>query len=212
MDRTYAKPGDIVKCPLVKHQVVIKQIFSQDYYGPGKDEGWQIEFTDMDDEYRAWKQRCDGGELLMLGTKANPYCDYWTHSELLQELSAAASQKDDDQVQVWNDLIDELLAAGEDYGGCEFVVTVCNGCEEPKVAYLSDLLEQTSYQCIDCCNLDLLDDTYPDDYEECDCDDDYSENMPCDNVGTCAGSSCRKYYKCQTHHTDTYESMNDFEK
>lgn len=26
--------------------------------------------------------------------------------------------------------------------------------------------------------------------------DDYSSNMPCDNTGFCAGSSCSRFYKC----------------
>lgn len=28
-------------------------------------------------------------------------------------------------------------------------------------------------------------------------EDDYSSNMPCDNTGFCAGSSCSQYYQCQ---------------
>lgn len=35
--------------------------------------------------------------------------------------------------------------------------------------------------------------TFPDD----DYEPDYSENMPCDNSGICAGSSCSNYPKCQ---------------
>lgn len=28
-------------------------------------------------------------------------------------------------------------------------------------------------------------------------DEDYSSNMPCDNSGFCAGSSCPNFFKCQ---------------
>lgn len=30
------------------------------------------------------------------------------------------------------------------------------------------------------------------DYEE-----EYSQNMPCDNTGYCAGTSCPQYFKCK---------------
>lgn len=155
MLRTYTKPGDIVKCPLVRHPVTIKKIYSCDYYGPKKDEGWQIEFEDTDDVYRAWKQRCDGGELIQLGTEGNPYKDYWTVKELQTNIKDCIELKDDDQMQVWNDLLDELLAAGEDYPGIEFVVTVCDVCAMPKAAYLSDILDEETWTCIDCVREDM---------------------------------------------------------
>ncbi len=28
-------------------------------------------------------------------------------------------------------------------------------------------------------------------------EDDYSSNMPCDNTGFCAGTSCSQYFKCR---------------
>ncbi len=59
-----AKAGDTVRCPLIRRDVIIAEIYSQDYYGDGPDEGWQIEFKDTGGTYRAWKQRCDGGTLI----------------------------------------------------------------------------------------------------------------------------------------------------
>ena len=34
------------------------------------------------------------------------------------------------------------------------------------------------------------------DYEEV--EDDYSQNMPCDNTGFCAGSGCSRFYQCKS--------------
>lgn len=53
----------------------------------------------------------------------------------------------------------------------------------------------------------LIEDLDPDNLQEVEADDidedwpytdeDYSSNMPCDNSGFCAGSSCPNFFKCQ---------------
>ena len=53
----------------------------------------------------------------------------------------------------------------------------------------------------------LIEDLDPDNLQEVKADDidedwpytdeDYSSNMPCDNSGFCAGSSCPNFFKCQ---------------
>lgn len=151
MTRTYAKPGDIVDCPLVRKPVTIEKIYSQDYYGPAKDEGWQIEFEDTTGEYRAWKQRWDGGKLIMLGTKENPYVDYKTRKELLKLISDAAAQDDQDLVQTYNDILDDLLAAtfGRDDAN-DWVMTVCNECVEYKPCLREELLDCETWTCERC--------------------------------------------------------------
>lgn len=206
MLRTYAKPGDIVKCPLVRHPVVIKKIYSQDYYGPEKQDGWQMEFEDTDEEYRAWKQRCDGGKLIMLGEDDNPYKDYWTVKELQENIRDCIELKDEDQMQVWNDILDELLAAGEDYPGIEFVATVCNECGEVKIAYLDDILGEENWKCIDCVRESMDSMTEPDEMTELDPYRNYNAEVerhdrynPCDEPGGACpfgaynGMDCRNY-------------------
>lgn len=41
------------------------------------------------------------------------------------------------------------------------------------------------------------DEDYEEEDEEWDEEDDYASNMPCDNTGFCAGSSCSRFYQCQ---------------
>ena len=151
MTRTYAKPGDIVRCPLVRHDVIISKVWSQDYYGPASGDGWQLEFVDTDDEYRAWKQRCDGGELIQLGTEANPYKDYMTHDEIKLKIADAMAENDEDLMQVYNDILDDLLYA-LDCGNKDdiYVMTLCGCCEEWKPVRLNDLLQCTFWSCLDC--------------------------------------------------------------
>ena len=171
MLRTYAKPGDIVECPLISHKVVIKTIFSQDYYGPEEGWGWQIEFIDTNDEYRAWKQRCDKGRLAMLGTNANPYVDYLTRKELLGKIANAIEKNDEFYIQYWNDVLDELDTISQGTINTDtWVVVQCAVCESHKPVLLEDILGEEYWNCIDC-DLevnDWLTESYPCDLTETD--------------------------------------------
>ena len=40
-------------------------------------------------------------------------------------------------------------------------------------------------------------DPWEDEEEPEDIEDDYASNMPCDNTGLCAGSSCSRFYECK---------------
>lgn len=151
MTRTYAKPNDIVACPQVCRPVVIGKIYSQDYYGPAADEGWQIEFEDTDGNYRAWKQRSDGGNLIMTGTKGNPYKDYLTHQELQTKISDAIKEDDDEALQRWNDALEDfesVVFAVPDRSA--WVATTCNVCSDYHAVELRDIIAEKYWECYYC--------------------------------------------------------------
>lgn len=58
------KAGDIVK--VQGREYVIQKIIYQDFWERGADDdGWMIEFIDLQGAYHYWKQYLDGGKLIM---------------------------------------------------------------------------------------------------------------------------------------------------
>ena len=152
--RRYAKPGDIVDCPLVSKPVTISKIYSQDYYGPGQDEGWQLEFEDTTGEYRSWKQRCDGGELIQ--PEVACVGKYLTFNEVLNKIGAAALLKKDTDMRYWCTRLGDLIEYSiEQYANEECVLGLCTECGNYVPVTLSEFESNPDYWWCDECDAEF---------------------------------------------------------